>query len=61
MEQITSTSVADPGEGPGEPPLFVDQTAPPPPPLIARSGSGTRTFQSKEERKENLFSLVVEL
>ena len=32
MEQITSTSVADPGEGPGEPPLFVDQTEPPPPP-----------------------------
>ena len=26
MEQITSTSVADPGEGPGEPPSFVGKT-----------------------------------
>ena len=60
MEQITFTSVADPGEGPGELLSFVDKNWGDPP-LISRCGSGTATFQSKEERKENLVSLVVEL
>ena len=57
MEQITSTSVADPGVGPGEPPLFVDQTEPPPPPLSQGLDPAQGPFNRKKNEKKICFPL----
>ena len=49
MEQITSTSVADPGEGPGEPP--------PPPPLSQGLDPALRPFNRKKKENKICFPL----
>ena len=57
MGQITSTSVADPGEGPGEPPpLFVAQTEAPP--FLSQGlDPALRPFNQKKNEKKICFPL----